>query len=145
MCSVCSFLKKYLCIWLGWVLIAACGIFVSHPGIEPRLLALGTWSLSHWTTGESQCDICSAVLIACFPDGWDGKGSACNAGTWVRPLGQEDPLGKGMATHSSILAWRIPWTVEPGGLHGVTKSWTWLSYWHMQLRSKHREAGRGFL
>ena len=32
------------------------------------------------------------------------------------PLGQEDPLGKEMATHSSILAWRIPWTEEPGGL-----------------------------
>ena len=36
--------------------------------------------------------------------------------TWVRPLGQEDPLEKGTATHSSILAWRIPWTVEPGSL-----------------------------
>ena len=36
--------------------------------------------------------------------------------TRVHPLGQEDPLGKGMATHSSILAWRIPWTEEPGRL-----------------------------
>ena len=36
--------------------------------------------------------------------------------TWVQSLGQEDPLEKGMATHSSILAWRIPWTKEPGGL-----------------------------
>ena len=36
--------------------------------------------------------------------------------TWVRYLGQEDPLEKEMATHSSILAWRIPWTEEPGGL-----------------------------
>ena len=34
--------------------------------------------------------------------------------TWVRSLGWEDPLEKGMATHSSILAWRIPWTEEPG-------------------------------
>ena len=34
--------------------------------------------------------------------------------TWVRSLGQEDPLEKGLATHSSILAWRIPLTVEPG-------------------------------
>ena len=33
--------------------------------------------------------------------------------TWVRSLGQEDPLEKGMATHSSILVWRIPWTEEP--------------------------------
>ena len=35
---------------------------------------------------------------------------------WVPSLGQEDPLEKEMATHSSILAWRIPWTEEPGGL-----------------------------
>ena len=36
--------------------------------------------------------------------------------TQVQSLGQEDPLEKGIATHSSILAWRIPWTEEPGGL-----------------------------
>ena len=39
--------------------------------------------------------------------------------TWVRSLGQEDPLEKEMATHSSILAWRIPWTKEPGGQQSV--------------------------
>ena len=39
--------------------------------------------------------------------------------TWVRFLGQEDPLEKEMATHSSILAWRIPWTEEPGGLQSM--------------------------
>ena len=37
----------------------------------------------------------------------------------VRSLGREDPLEKGMATHSSILAWRIPWTEEPGELHSM--------------------------
>ena len=44
--------------------------------------------------------------------------------TWVQSLGGGDPLEKGMATHCSILAWRIPWTEEPGGLQsiGVTKS-----------------------
>ena len=36
--------------------------------------------------------------------------------TWVQPLGQEDPLEEGIATHSRILAWRTPWTEEPGGL-----------------------------
>ena len=36
--------------------------------------------------------------------------------TWVRSLGEEDPLEKEMATHSSILAWRIPWPEEPSGL-----------------------------
>ena len=35
--------------------------------------------------------------------------------TWVRSLGREDSLEEGMATHSNILAWRIPWTEEPGG------------------------------
>ena len=39
--------------------------------------------------------------------------------TWVGSLGQEDPLEKGKATHSSILAWRIPWTEEPGGLQSM--------------------------
>ena len=38
---------------------------------------------------------------------------------WVRSLGQEDPLEKEMATHSSILAWRIPWTEELGGLQST--------------------------
>ena len=38
---------------------------------------------------------------------------------WVRSLGREDPLEKEMATHSSILAWRIPWMEEPGGLQST--------------------------
>ena len=43
----------------------------------------------------------------------------------VQSLGLEEPLEEGMATHSSILAWRTPRTEEPGGLvHGVTQSWT---------------------
>jgi len=45
--------------------------------------------------------------------------------TWVQSLGQEDPLEKEMAAHSSILAWRIPWTEEPGRLQSMGhKSWT---------------------
>ena len=39
--------------------------------------------------------------------------------TWVQSLGWEDPLEKGMATHSIILAWRIPWIEEPGGLQST--------------------------
>ena len=39
--------------------------------------------------------------------------------TWVQSQGQEDLLQKGMATHSSSLAWRIPWTEEPGGLQSI--------------------------
>ena len=44
--------------------------------------------------------------------------------TQIRSLGQEDPLEKEMATYSSTLAWKIPWTEEPSRLHGVTKSHT---------------------
>jgi len=39
--------------------------------------------------------------------------------TWILSLGREDPLEEEMATHSSILAWRIPWTEEPGGLQSM--------------------------
>ena len=54
-----------------------------------------------------------------FPGGSDGKASACNAGDPGSILGWEDPLEKGMATHSSILALRIPWTEEPGRLQSM--------------------------
>ena len=50
-----------------------------------------------------------------FPGGSDGKESAMQE-IQVRSLGQEDPLEKEMATHSSILAWKIPWMEEPGRL-----------------------------
>ena len=48
---------------------------------------------------------------------------------WVQSLGREDPVEEEMATHSSILAWEILWTEEPGGLQsmGSRKSWTQLS------------------
>ena len=45
--------------------------------------------------------------------------SACNAGYLVQSLGQEDPLEKEMATHCSTLAWKIPWTEEPGRLQSM--------------------------
>ena len=60
--------------------------------------------------------------------------------TWVQSLGWEDPLKKGMATHSSILAWRIPWTEEPGrlqsmgsqrvGHNGATNTFTTFTPWN---------------
>ena len=49
----------------------------------------------------------------------DGKESACNAGDAGSILSQKDPLEKEIATHSSILAWRIPWTEEPDGLQSM--------------------------
>ena len=54
-----------------------------------------------------------------FPGGSVVKNSPAKQETQVQSLGWEDPLEKGMATHSSILAWRIPWTEEPGGLESM--------------------------
>ena len=59
-----------------------------------------------------------------LPWWFSSKESACSAGDtgdtgWIRFLGREDPLEDGMATHSSILAWRIPWTEEPGRLQST--------------------------
>ena len=64
-----------------------------------------------------------------FPDGSDGKESACSAGDLGSISGWEDRLEEGMATHSSILAWRIPMDREAwwATVHGVAKSWTRLS------------------
>ena len=54
-----------------------------------------------------------------FPGGSADKESACSAGVLVWSLGWENHLEKGMATHSNILAWRLPWTEEPGGLQSM--------------------------
>ena len=54
-----------------------------------------------------------------FPGGSVGKESACNTGDASSILGREDPLEDGRANQSSILAWRIPWTEEPGGLQAI--------------------------
>ena len=66
-----------------------------------------------------QCSWASLVaqMVKNLPAMWE---------TWDLSLGREDPLEKEMATHSSILAWRTPWTEEPASppVHGVTNSWT---------------------
>ena len=59
------------------------------------------------------------IAILGFPGGSEAKVSATMQETQVQSLGWEDPLENGMATHSSILAWRIPWTEEPGRLQSM--------------------------
>ena len=64
----------------------------------------------------------ATICFSIGAGGASGKEPACQSGkqeTQVRSLGQEGPLEEGMATHSSIPAWRIPWTEEPGGLQSV--------------------------
>ena len=66
-----------------------------------------------------------------FSGGSAGKESACNAGNLSSIPGSGRSPGEGMETHSSILAWRIIWTEDPGGLHtvhGVAKNQTCLSH-----------------
>ena len=76
------------------------------PGLFP-----GQGSLSSWG----------------FPGGSDGKESACSTGDPGLIVDQEDPLEKGIATHSSILAWRIPWTEEAGSLQLQRVGHDWAS------------------
>ena len=65
---------------------------------------------------NSQNLVSTVYYVVGFPGHSDGKESVCNTGHWVQSLCQVDPLGKGMVTHHSILAWKIPWTEESGGL-----------------------------
>ena len=58
--------------------------------------------------------------------------------TWVQSLGQEDPLGKGMADHSNILSWIIPWTEERGELQRCWTEWNWKTR-HPLIGHPHKE------
>ena len=69
-----------------------------------------------------------AIAPKGFPAGSDGKEFICNAGDLGLILGSGRSTGGGLATPSSILAWKIPWTEEPGGLESLgLQSWTRLS------------------
>ena len=65
--------------------------------------------------------VCGRHLYTSFPGGSGGKESACHAGDPGSIPGWKDSLEKGMATHSSNLTWRIPWTEEPGGLQSMSQ------------------------
>ena len=71
-------------------------------------------SRTRLTRLSSSSSSSSIVLVWAFLVAQMVKNPPAMQETWVRSLGWEDPLEEGMATHSSILAWRIPWTEEPG-------------------------------
>ena len=96
----------------------------------------------------------STLLLFCFglslgycrglSGGSDSRESSCNTGDWVQSLGQKDPLEKGMANHSRILVWKIPWTEDPGRLQSmelqrVRHNWATNTFtlWHIILLGKH--------
>ena len=120
--SLCSFLFSDILPWKFWLICdSELSVFNS------AMLRSSSWALTLWTSG---LQITSRCPLQCF---WASlvaqpvKNPPAMRETWVPSLGWEDPLEKGKATHSSILAWRIPWTVI---VHGVTKSQTRLRDFH---------------
>ena len=109
--------------------------FSSHLQSFP---ASGSFQMSQFFTSGGQnigvyvyiCTyICMWASLVGFPCGSAGKESTCNVGDWVWSLGWEDPLEKGKATRSSMLAWRLPWTVKSMGSQRVGHKWvTELNY-----------------
>ena len=121
--------------------VVACGILVSTPEIEPVPPKVEMQSLHHWIIGE----VCMTNLVHCAgkalipksgKDSVDRPFDVLRIFVWslvaqmvknlpamqetqVQFLCREDPLEKGMATHSNILAWRIPWTEEPSRLQSM--------------------------
>ena len=95
----------------------------------------GRWILYHWVRWELHAhNVCVCVCVAShiymgFPGGTSGKEPACqwrrhkkrgsSPWIWVGSMGWEDPLEEATATHSQILAWKIPQTEEPGGLQSI--------------------------
>ena len=80
-------------------------------GVSKSQTQLSDWNELNWTE--------LSILKWGFLGGSGGKEPICNEWDWVWSLGQEDPQEKEMATHSSVLAWRIPWTEKPGRLQSM--------------------------
>ena len=115
-------------------------LLAEPPGIKPELmgglgyggrqkgpqqleLLLALFFLPSWSSTVHPASISFGPLV---PQMAKNRPSVQEARVWS--LGQKDPLEKGMATHSSILAWRIPWTEEPGGLQSIgSQSWARLN------------------
>ena len=115
-------------VWLGPVSTGAC-LAQPHPGplveVPPTFLAA---SVSVWPSLDEMLQLVwligpalyiLAYVLVGFPGDSVVKNLPAMWETWVRSLSWEDPLEKGMATYSSIFAWRIPWTEKPGGLQSM--------------------------
>ena len=95
-------------------------------GLQTSLQPLSDWPHAFRAWKREELNLASVGAISShdsgnpgFPGGSVVKKLPAVREIWVRSLGQEDPLEKEMATHSSILAWKIPWTEEPGGLQSM--------------------------
>ena len=118
---MCSFLGFYILPGEQHIIVTSlCAVPSSVLGIEEKLCRCKNVLLK-----EKMVENYSGGYRVGFPGGSDGKESTCCARDPGTILVWEDPLEKGMAAHSSILAWGIPWKEEPGSLwltHGVEKS-----------------------
>ena len=124
----------------------------STPGlpVHHQLHLPNSLTVKGWFKGKPEVLLNSGVLrpdngrekvkgkgVSGYVAQW-GKESACSAGnaeTWVWSLGQDDPLEEDMATHPSILAWKIPWTEDPGRLQSIGSQrlgHNW-SDWHTRM------------
>ena len=117
-CALCTLKYTYVRV----VCVCTCAVCV-HVYVYICIFTLSICMYSITCVCYVHACVCICVPIYALlgsPGGSDGKESAYNAED-LHPgsLDQEDPLEKGMATHSSILAWRIPWTEKPGRLHAV--------------------------
>ena len=95
----------------------------------PRVEAKAAWKLLYslhllvprlpWALTSDAACVFTGCIYRCEAYSQTVKNLPVIQETWVQSLGWEDPLEKGMATHSSILTWRIPWTEEPGRLQSM--------------------------
>ena len=124
----------FYCSWLLFGVLLVCMTQDSDWGYPSRFCLgikplLSPTAALYTTQGLGNLWFAVAVLKMVFPGGSAVKNLHAVQETTVRSLGQKDPLEKEMAIHSTILAWRIPCTEEPGGLQsmGSQKSWARLS------------------
>ena len=125
-----------------------CGGFISQVSMEDRGKIKTLWNWASWGKVSLFALKLSAKLLVCLSRGTSLmtqmiKNLRAIQETWVWSLGWDDPLEEGMATHSSILAWRIPWPEEPGRLQSMgwqrdgqkDPQFSSYSHWCLQLRS----------
>ena len=140
-------MTEFICetIW-SWMLV--CWKFLNHSfttvSISVLVVDLFILYIYSWFSLKNVCLLRIHPFLLCHPFHWhmgfpgatSGKESVCQSRrckTWVQSLGGKDPLEEGMATQFSILAWKIPWTEEPGGLqsigsHRIGHNWSNFTY-----------------
>ena len=131
---------------LIWILKKALSVYRNNRAENGNHLLWKVYHFDGMIYKEEGLDVASSEFHLVKSGGASGKEPICQRRRHERlqvwSLGQEDPPEEGMATHSSILAWRIPWTEDPGGLQSigsqkVRHDWSHLA--HMQQKKTSQE------